>query len=246
MKTLFAHRGMSSLAPENTHSAFALCSEYGLRWVECDVDLLADGTVVLSHDDTLDRCTDRSGNLFDLTIDDLQDIDAGSWFGDDYIAERILTFDAFIALANTHKFHVNVEIKSCCAGWEQTLRLIDGVIAGLEKLDNDNDVVVSCFNPLVLAEFKRKSPQTSVACLFETEDLQSDWLMVLQTCQADAANVEDNGLTKEKIIKIKSQGYAVNVYSVNCLARANQLFNWGADGIFTYSGHLFPSRYRFT
>lgn len=245
MKRLFAHRGMSSLAPENTLAAFALCTEYGLRWVECDVDLLADGTVVLSHDDTLDRCTDRSGNLSDITVEDLQDIDAGSWFSDDFIAERILTFDAFIALANIHKLHINVEIKSCSAGWDYTLRLIDGVSAGLKQHDNDCDILVSCFNPQVLAEFKRKNPTISVACLFEKKGLPSDWLTVLQTCQADAIHVEDNGLSKERVVEMKAQGYAVNVYTVNCLARANQLFNWGVDGIFTDVGHLFPSRYRF-
>lgn len=245
MKILFAHRGMSSLAPENTLSAFALCAKYGLRWVECDVDLLADGTVVLSHDDTLDRCTNRSGNFSDLTVEDLQDIDAGSWFSDDFIAERILTFDTFIALANTHLFHVNVEIKSCQSGWEQTSRLIDGVIDGLKKIDNDCDILVSSFDPLVVAQFKRKSPMISVACLFDKNSVQSNWLATLQACQADAIHLEDNGLTKEKVIEMKAHGYAVNVYTVNSLDRANQLFNWGVDGVFTDVGHLFPARYRF-
>lgn len=244
MKTLFAHRGMSALAPENTLAAFNLCPEYGLSWVEVDVDVLADGTVVVSHDDTLDRCTNRTGSLYDQTFEDLQDIDAGSWFGDNFIGEPLPTFSQFIELVNKHKLNINVEIKSCTAGWEHTEKLIDGVINGLKKLNRNSDLLVSCFNPLALAEFKRRSPDTAVACLFEKETLQQDWLSILQACHAEAIHVENDGLTKEMVHEMKHHGYAVNVYTVNDLARANQLFNWGVDGVFTDVGHLFPSRYR--
>lgn len=250
MKTLFAHRGMSRLAPENTQAAFALCAQYGLCWVECDVDILGDDTVVLSHDNTLDRCTNRTGFLADLTREDLQDIDAGSWFSDHFIGEPLFTFENFIALANTHKLNINVEIK-LCATWDQTLRLIEGVIAGLQFCHKDCDVLVSSFSPLALAEFKRKSPDTCVACLFEHGSLQADWWAILQACQAIHIHVEDNVLqgkvlTKEKVLEMKAHGCIVNVYTVNRLSRANQLFNWGVDGVFTDVGHLFPARYRYT
>ncbi|PKF50790.1 glycerophosphoryl diester phosphodiesterase [Enterovibrio nigricans] len=244
MKTLFAHRGMSSLAPENTLAAFSLVKEHGLTWIECDVDVLADGTIVVSHDDTLDRCTDRTGSLYDLTREDLEDIDAGSWFADDFIGERIPTFGQLIALVNVHKLNINVEIKSCTAGMAMTEKLIDGVIKGLENLSDDCDLLVSSFNPLALAEFKRRSPETAVACLFEKETLQPDWLSILQACGADAIHVEDTSVTKERVIAMKEQGFMVNVYTVNNLARANQLFNWGVDGVFTDIGQSFPSRYR--
>ncbi|MDD1795730.1 glycerophosphoryl diester phosphodiesterase [Enterovibrio sp. ZSDZ42] len=243
MKTLFAHRGMSSLAPENTLAAFSLTPEHGLSWVECDVDILADGTVVVSHDDTLDRCTDRPGSLYDLTAEDLDDIDAGSWFGDAFIGERIPTFDQFITLMNILKLNVNVEIKSCTSGWENTEKLISGVIEGLKNLNRDADVLVSSFNPLALAEFKRRCPNVAVACLFEPQ-IPEDWLSTLQACQADTINVANEGLTKDKVQEMKEHGLVVNVYTVNNLMRANQLFNWGVDGVFTDIGHQFPTRYR--
>ena len=78
---VIAHRGMSTLAPENTLAAFRLCAEHGVRWFEFDCDLLADGTVVVIHDDTLDRTTDHTGGYHALTAADLGLIDAGSWFG---------------------------------------------------------------------------------------------------------------------------------------------------------------------
>ena len=109
MKTLIAHRGMSALAPENTLASFRLCKEYGITWLECDVDILEDHTVVVSHDDTLDRCTDQSGSLYDLKSTALSEIDAGSWFSDDFIGERIPTITQLISLANKLKLDIVAE-----------------------------------------------------------------------------------------------------------------------------------------
>lgn len=244
MKTLFAHRGMSSLAPENTLAAFALCGQHGIRWIECDVDILADGTVVVSHDDTLDRCTDQSGSLAELTKADLSDIDAGSWFHDDFIGESIPTFEQLITLVNQHELNINVEIKSCSAGWAMTDKLIANVITALAQLDIGRELIVSSFNHLALAEFKRRRPQTPVACLFEAASLGDDWESVMQACVADYIHPEDQNLTQAMVARFKSAGYKINVYTVNDLARANQLFNWGVDGVFTDIAHRFPSKYK--
>ncbi|UTV28464.1 glycerophosphoryl diester phosphodiesterase [Photobacterium atrarenae] len=244
MKTVFAHRGIPTLAPENTLSAFSLCKPHGIQWIECDVDILADGTVVVSHDDTLDRCTDRSGSLYDIHSGDLALIDAGSWFADAFIGERIPTLDQLIALVNQDELNINVEIKSCRAGWAMTEQLIDNVITALAKLDPGRQLIVSSFNHLALAEFKRRRPQTAVACLFEAGQLGEDWLSAMQKCQADCIHPADRGLTQQMIADFKAAGYQVNVYTVNDLARANQLFNWGVDGVFTDIPHRFPAKYR--
>lgn len=245
MKTVFAHRGIPALAPENTLSSFSLCRQHGIKWIECDVDILADGTVVVSHDDTLDRCTDCSGSLYQLTKADLANIDAGSWFHDDFIGEPIPTFAQLIELVNRHRLNINVEIKSCTAGWAMTDKLLDNVISELEKLDTGRELLVSSFNHLALAEFKRRRPQTAVACLFELANLWEDWESVLQACQAEYIHPEDKGLTQAMIARFKAAGYKVNVYTVNDLARANQLFNWGVDGVFTDIAHRFPFKYKY-
>ena len=62
-----------------------------LKWVECDLDILGDGTIVLSHDDTHDRCTDQVGRLSELTKNDLDTIDAGAWFSEQFRGERLPT-----------------------------------------------------------------------------------------------------------------------------------------------------------
>ncbi len=243
-KVLFAHRGMSALAPENTLSAFRLTPDYGLKWIECDVDVLSDGTVVVCHDDSLDRCSNYTGSLYTLDKNGLSDIDAGSWFDDAFTGEKIPTLDQLIELVNEKQLNINIEIKSCTAGWQQTLRLIEGVLASIEKLNQSSELLVSCFSPLALFEFKRRSPQTKVACLFKSNTFEDDWLSIVQACQAQAVNLSNDKLTQETVKKVKAQGYEVNVYTVNDVKRANQLFNWGVDGVFTDVGHLFPRKYR--
>ena len=68
---IFGHRGLSSLAPENTMAAFRYAVHHQVQWVEADVDVIADGTVIICHDSTLDRTTNRAGRYDDLTVADL-------------------------------------------------------------------------------------------------------------------------------------------------------------------------------
>lgn len=245
MPTLIAHRGMSSLAPENTLSAFSLCKDSKVRWFECDVDILQDGTVIISHDDCLDRCTDKKGRLYDINHNDLSTIDAGSWFSDDYIGERLPTIQQLISLINEKELNVNIEIKSCAESAKLSHLLIDNLILALEKLDPQRELIVSSFNFLALSEFKNKRPQTKVACLFENNNIWDDWHSIIEWCKAEYIHPEDKGLTREMVNKFKASGVKINVWTVNSLSRANELFNWGVDGIFTDIAHKFPSKYKY-
>ena len=95
---IVAHRGASRAAPENTLIAFRLAARQGARWLEFDVSLLGDGTPVLHHDRTLDRCTDGTGRLDRLTAADLAGIDAGRWFGAQYTGEPLATLEQALDL----------------------------------------------------------------------------------------------------------------------------------------------------
>jgi len=80
MTIIVAHRGASRMAPENTMDAYRLGVEVGADAIELDVHLTADGQLAVIHDDTLDRTTDRSGPVADLTMDEIREADAGARF----------------------------------------------------------------------------------------------------------------------------------------------------------------------
>ena len=106
-----AHRGLCTEAPENTLSAFRLAAERGFKYVECDVRLTVDGIPVLCHDETVDRTSNGSGRVDDMTLIDLQQLDFGSWFSSDYNGERIATLEDFLKLCRNKGLHPYIEIK---------------------------------------------------------------------------------------------------------------------------------------
>jgi glycerophosphoryl diester phosphodiesterase len=83
MTLVVAHRGASALAPENTMEAYRLGVEMGADAIELDVHLTADGQLAVIHDDTLDRTTDRTGRVADMTMDTIREADAGATFARD-------------------------------------------------------------------------------------------------------------------------------------------------------------------
>lgn len=90
---IIAHRGFSARAPENTLAALDLGVEAGADAVEFDLHATSDGVPVLLHDLTLDRTTDRTGPVADVSREELQGADAGSWFSKDFVGEPIPTVE---------------------------------------------------------------------------------------------------------------------------------------------------------
>ena len=230
---IIAHRGLNRLAPENTMSAFAKAHEAGCSWIETDIDIISDGTIIICHDSTLDRTTNRSGHYYDLTCEDLDSIDAGSWFADEFRGEKIPTLTRLIDYMNETGLNANIEIKSCEAGAQMSRALVQGIIDELSRLTSSSQVIISSFNHLLLLLLKQKSPEVSVGCLFEKYALNNDWLSILELVDADYIHPDSNGLTRRQVEDFREAGYGVNVWTVNDRARANELFNWGVTGIFS-------------
>ena len=98
---IIAHRGAKSLAPENTIAAFAKAMEVGARWFEFDVGAIGDGSLIVMHDDTLDRTTTGSGRYDGLAFSDIRKLDAGRWFSGTYRFERVPEAADAIEFGNT-------------------------------------------------------------------------------------------------------------------------------------------------
>lgn len=233
MPRIFAHRGLSSVAPENTLVAIGACAENGVKWFETDVDIIGDGTPVVIHDSLLDRTTNRTGSIYELTAADLENIDAGSWFGSEYRGQQLPTLAQLIELMNRKELNGNIELKPTEQGAEKALQLIDAVIAELENLDDAREVIISSFDHLMLAEFKRRAPQYSVAALMTAEMLTSNWRTTTELIDADIIHPEAAALTPALVDQMLAAGYEINTWTVNSRARANELFNWGVHGVVT-------------
>jgi len=106
-----AHRGASAYAPENTLAAFRLAAEMEAELFELDCTLTADDSVVVIHDATVDRTTDGTGHVAEMTLEQIKSLDAGSWKGSHFANERIPTLGEALDLAKTLSIGVYIEVK---------------------------------------------------------------------------------------------------------------------------------------
>lgn len=111
MSIIFAHRGASSDAPENTLPAFQMAIEQGCKAIELDVHLSKDEELIVCHDETIDRTTDGTGYIRDQALFSLQQRDAGLWFSDNFEGTRIPKLDEVLEICNDHIL-INIEIKN--------------------------------------------------------------------------------------------------------------------------------------
>ena len=106
------HRGYSSQAPENTIPAYILSKQKGFKYVECDVRFTSDGMAVLLHDATIDRTSNGSGNIVEMTYEDALAYDFGGWKNGVYSGTKIATFEEFIMISKALCLHPYIEFKS--------------------------------------------------------------------------------------------------------------------------------------
>ncbi|MBR6115109.1 MAG: hypothetical protein IKQ10_08010 [Oscillospiraceae bacterium] len=106
-----AHRGFSAAAPENTLPAYILAAREGFYYVETDICFTADGVPVCLHDDTIDRTSNGTGYIGDLTLEELRQYDFGSWKSSEYEGTRIPTLEEFLLLCRELGLFPYLELK---------------------------------------------------------------------------------------------------------------------------------------
>jgi glycerophosphoryl diester phosphodiesterase len=118
-----AHRGEHLHHPENTLPAFEEAIRVGADFIEVDVQTTADGKLVLSHDGTVDRCTNGHGKVSEMTFEQVESLDAGIKSGPEFAGTRIPTFDQALDLARG-KIGIYVDVKNASA--QDLVSHIDG------------------------------------------------------------------------------------------------------------------------
>ncbi len=228
--TIFAHRGASAHAPENTLAAFELAIRQNADAIELDATLCADGHVVVFHDDTVDRTTDGTGSIKQLSLDALKELDAGCSFDEAFCGERIPTlsevFEAF-----GQKTIINIELKNYSS---LTDALPDRVAELVKKHDLNQRVIFSSFNPIALRRTKKLLPEVPVG-LLTLPGFAGKWVVSALgrwiPYQALHPSIQD--ASQHLINQQHLRGYRVHVFIVNHPQEIACLYRWGVDGIFT-------------
>ncbi len=137
-----AHRGDSSNAPENTLAAFERAKRLGVPWIELDVHPAKDGTLMVIHDDTVDRTTDGFGAVCEMSADELLRLDAGVKFSAAFTGEKIPRLSDVLEKVGAGATRLNMEIKASPPGFH----VPQAVVELLHRFDKQHRHVVSSFD----------------------------------------------------------------------------------------------------
>jgi glycerophosphoryl diester phosphodiesterase len=227
---VIAHRGASNLAPENTLAAFKKAKAAGANWIEFDVMLTGCGEAVVIHDETLERTTNGTGSVADFGYDYLRTLDAGSWFHPKFANERIPTFREVIDVIREEGLNANVEIKALPGSEEETVKKVLSDIENYWPKDAFPPLI-SSFSMLSLKLVRKYSPTALIAILID--DWFAAWDELAEEFSCTSLDINHEILDPEKVKLIKSTGKFLLCYTVNTPERAQELFSWGVDAVFT-------------
>ncbi|WP_438444913.1 glycerophosphodiester phosphodiesterase [Gorillibacterium sp. sgz5001074] len=228
MKPLvYAHRGASGDAPENTMAAFRLALEQGAEGIELDVQMTADGLLAVIHDETLDRTTDRKGWVGDLTYDEIRRADASFRFPA-YKGEPVPLLSQVLELLVPTSLELNIELKN-------GIRLYDGMEEAAVRLVREygleQRVVFSSFNHYSVAKLVRLAPEIESGILYEA-GLYRPWDYA-STVGARALHPYLYSINRELTDAAHEAGLKVRPWTANSEQEWAALTAAGVDAIIT-------------
>ena len=202
-----AHRGDSSNAPENTIAAFDRAIRLGVASIELDIHPCKDGTLVVIHDDTVDRTTDGSGSVSDFTAEQLLFLDAGAKFSREFEGERIPRLTKVLQLAVNTSTLLNIEIKAS----SRSSGVSQAVVEHLCEFGKQGEYVVSSFDLEDLLDIRAHCSEVTLALLGESADI----LPVAERHHVPWIHVKHTAVSRETIARAHSGGILVNVWTVD-------------------------------
>nr|WP_101845627.1 glycerophosphodiester phosphodiesterase family protein [Halobacillus sp. Marseille-P3879] len=238
-----AHRGASGYAPENTMAAFDKAFNMKADMFEIDVQMSKDGELVVIHDTTVDRTTDGTGKVGDLTYDELQQLDAGSFFGEEFAGEKIPTLGEVLD-EYKGKIGILIEMKSpsLYPGIEEKIAE-ELKKRNLDKPNNDK-IIVQSFEHNSVQAFHSILPDVPVGVLLSySGDGISNEQMIEFSSYAEYVNPNMAMIDTELVERIHEYGMQTHPWTVRDQESADYLLEVGADGIITdYPDYVDPRK----
>jgi glycerophosphoryl diester phosphodiesterase len=237
---VFGHRGAAALAPENTLPSFAVAAELGAGYLELDVHGTADGTIVVLHDDTVDRTTDARGPVRQLQWKEVESLDAGFRFqvGESSFpyrgqGVRIPTLEAVLRAFPANCF--NIEIKQSAPS------IADEVAAILRRRGAAERSLLAAAEDPIMAEVRRAvgddivtgSSIGDVAEFFRQldEGTAGRYVPPGVALQIPTRAGQRELVTAESIAAAHEKGVEIHVWTINDVVEIERLLDLGVDGI---------------
>lgn len=211
MSLVLAHRGACGYAPENTMEAFRLAIEQGADGFELDVHFSKDGHLVVIHDETVNRTTNGTGRVWDMTLSELQALDACAG-KEAYKGARIPTLKQVLELIQGTNLICNIEIKTDKIFYPG---IEEAVLALVKEMGLENQIIYSSFNHHTLRKVRSLDKDAKLGMLF-ADVLVEPWkyasaMLDVQYLHPMAANVYIPNFAEDS----RAAGYGVNAWTIN-------------------------------
>jgi glycerophosphoryl diester phosphodiesterase len=230
MKTkIFAHRGLSSKAPENTISAFKKAIDIeGIYGVEFDVQMTKDKKVVVIHDENIKRTTKKEKYIKDMNYKELNELDAGSWFSSEYKGEKIpLLSEVLEVLKNTNLF-INIELKNSKIIYEG---IEEEVLNIIKKLKIKNRIIISSFNYESLKIIRKLDGKIKIAVL--SKEIPKNPIQYIKNVEGEALHIGISKIDKKIVQELKDNNIKVRCFTINTEGDFKKAIEYKIDGLFS-------------
>ncbi|UXR78846.1 MULTISPECIES: glycerophosphodiester phosphodiesterase [unclassified Staphylococcus] len=240
------HRGASGYAPEHTFSAYdKSLHEMGADYLEIDLQVTKDGHLVAMHDETVDRTTNGSGRVSEYTLNELKQLDAGSWFNtahpnlqnQNYVGQKVPTLDEIFSRYGTQtNYYIETKSPDVYPGMEEKLlsALKDH---GLDKKNHlsKGKVIIQSFSQESLLKLHHLNPNIPLVQLMDVGELQQYNDNDLEHIKHYAIGVgpDYKDLTAQNTQQLRRYGFHIHPYTVNDVESMKRLNDYGVTGLFT-------------
>jgi glycerophosphoryl diester phosphodiesterase len=216
------HRGAPDVTPENTLVSFQAALDVGTEYVEMDVRRSSDGHLVVLHDARVERTTDGRGRASQLTLAQLQGLDASKGSDPRFAGTRIPSFAEFMAWMEAHPgFGAVIEAKA------------EGVAADIARAivasPSRPHLAICSFRKGEILAAKRAEPSVPCVLLFHSDTPSGDPVKETRSCRADGADLPWQWLTKDIAADMRAAGLLVGGGTANDEASVRRLVEVGAD-----------------
>lgn len=230
---VFAHRGASSEAPENTMASFTRAKELGCPGLELDIHRCASGELVVHHDDNLKRTCGLNRPIADCNLSELRELSAGAWFSESFASERIPLLSEVLD-AFSPDLYIDIELKSKKAGADP----LAPVLAQLLADRNAQNICVSSFNPIVLKDFIRASGGRYPSAIIWSNNDEVPWYLrhglgrAVSGCSYLKPDFSILNTLSTRILRLDTRR-EVLPWTIDSIDQAQKALDAGASGIIT-------------
>lgn len=225
---VWAHRGASGYAPENTLAAFQKAVDLGADGVELDIQLTKDDQIVVIHDETIDRTSDGKGWVKDYTLEELRAFNYNRTKPEYKNADIPTMREVFELLKPTGLF-INIEIKTGVVFYE---KIEEKILALTKEMGMEDRVCYSSFNHYTVTRIHELKPDAEVGFLYADGPIDMPSYGVKHGVNAlhpALYNLQYDGFVKE----CKEKGLKLNVWTVNERPYMEMCCQYGVDAIIT-------------